>query len=1044
MGVKNITYTVESDRSETISPPNYTEGVNESGTLSFVSHLPDRTGLVLGLYADKNDSYITYNTLTAGETVSIKSFFPNQSLVGKYIAEPSRVNKIYIPIVVEFSKSPSITSIKQNNNGTYTISWSPAALSSGESNNIVYDLWNMNDGGILHSGIKGTSVTKTISSYNNNCTFMVAARLNSSDPYGYDVVYSAHSSKTFYPPSVSAPSLSASGTSGSSVTLSWTAATLNYATASNLQYNVYVGSSLYTTQSGLSVTIPESTLSGWGAGPHSFTVMATASGLSNTAAGTSLNSPKSNAVSFTYKPSTTHCSPPSVVTVSATNVAPNAEVQLSWEKASGGTNNAIAKYEVYRATSASGTYTKLKDVVSSSTSASTTVNAPTSNGASYYFKVRTIGSASGYESGQSTAYATLTCTVSNPTPPDWVTISGETSVYVPSDAMSELAWGGASPGTNNTIQGYIVNQNGAFYQETTDTKLNVPANPSVGGSHTYTVQTKGKHGNSGPSVGRTLYTYGLPTPPRVVAVTPSMVDAGTDAKLSWQEAKAGKYNDITGYHIHRAASAQGDYAYLMEVKTTQTSGECTVTAPQTMGDMYYYKIRTVGTHAQGDLSGSFASVRAKVYSECDVPAAFELGKTFSTGDPVRLSWSVASGGTNNPVVDYEVEYQDSADGSAYGQTWLPLGTTADIQLDVYPPDTPGHYRRYRIRARGAAGASYYSDWKISTNALFRDYTPCIAPQSVSLDETLSREDVRLSWRKASGGDGNHITGYDVESCDSENGLSWDIWSLLRSVESSAAEESVFVSPPAQAGSYRKFRVRTKGSAGERYYSDWMESSNTLRKDFTHCKPPESCTLSTSVSVAPVTLSWSVSEGGDGNPVAHYDVQRCESADGVLFGSWSAVPDSPVASASMLVSPPPIAGHVYKFRVRAVGSAGEAYASSWTESGNTLKTGHDALLPFTDAVLTANLTYVKAVHMTELQQNINLLLGWYGLPPSPFTQITDSQSGAGTYLKDWTKHIEELRVAIDRISKEHDPWISISVNVPRADVVMQLRDIVMKL
>ncbi|MBQ8201227.1 MAG: hypothetical protein IJZ74_05610, partial [Clostridia bacterium] len=125
----------------------------------------------------------------------------------------------------------------------------------------------------------------------------------------------------------------------------------------------------------------------------------------------------------------TACTAPTTVKVSTTNVAPGASVTLSWSGAAAGTNNAITGYQIYRSTSASSTYSLLTSVSVTATSGSATVTAPTASGSSYYYKVLTVGTKSGYNSGQSSTYATLTCSYSAPSAPTTVTIAGSTSAY---------------------------------------------------------------------------------------------------------------------------------------------------------------------------------------------------------------------------------------------------------------------------------------------------------------------------------------------------------------------------------------------------------------------------------------------------------------------------------------------------------------------------------------------------------------------------------------------------------------------------------------
>lgn len=138
-----------------------------------------------------------------------------------------------------------------------------------------------------------------------------------------------------------------------------------------------------------------------------------------------------------------------------------------------------------------------------------------------------------------------------------------------------------------------------------------------------------------------------------------------------------------------------------------------------------------------------------------------------------------------------------------------------------------------------------------------------------------------------------------------------------------------------------------------------------------------------------------------------------------------------------VYPPDRIGHYYGYAVRAVPPGGESYAGDWSDLVWLERVQATADLdPYTDAVLKANETPVKAVHMTELQSNINKIRTTLGLGAYQFTTITSGTTG----LAGWTDHVREMRTALDEVSSDHEAWISIEVNQPRADVMMQLREV----
>ena len=210
------------------------------------------------------------------------------------------------------------------------------------------------------------------------------------------------------------------------------------------------------------------------------------------------------------------------------------------------------------------------------------------------------------------------------------------------------------------------------------------------------------------------------------------------------------------------------------------------------------------------------------------------------------------------------------------------------------------------------------------------------------------------------------------------------------------------------------------------------------------REPTSPKLSATLSRDAVKLSWGAGSAGTNNSVTGYDVQRRESTDGNNWGSWENVPGSPVTTTEMNVSPPNTAGNYYQYQVRTRGSAGSNYYSKWVTSTNTLRRKWDAFGAWTDDPLVVGETPIKAIHMQELQSRVNTLYSFYGLGTYNFTTIT----AGTTSLAGWTTHVNQIRAAIEDVcnasGKAHESWISFSVNCPRADVMQQLRRVILAL
>ena len=245
-----------------------------------------------------------------------------------------------------------------------------------------------------------------------------------------------------------------------------------------------------------------------------------------------------------------------------------------------------------------------------------------------------------------------------------------------------------------------------------------------------------------------------------------------------------------------------------------------------------------------------------------------------------------------------------------------------------------------------------------------------------------------------------------------------------------------------AGGYIEITLIDADYNTQKYYG-------RFKNPYTSCSwdSGATCSLNKTLSTDEVVLSWDKAKPGTSNSITGYEIQKCESVNGLDWGDWTDPPTTittTATSGSASVSPPTTAGNYYKFRVRILGSAGSSYYSSWLESSNSLRRDHEPLAGFTDDPLTAGVSPVKALHMQELQSRVNTLRIFYGLGAYSFTTIT---AGA-TSLAGWTTHVNQVRAAIEDVcsasGKTHENWISFSINCPRADVIQQLRSVILAL
>lgn len=208
--------------------------------------------------------------------------------------------------------------------------------------------------------------------------------------------------------------------------------------------------------------------------------------------------------------------------------------------------------------------------------------------------------------------------------------------------------------------------------------------------------------------------------------------------------------------------------------------------------------------------------------------------------------------------------------------------------------------------------------------------------------------------------------------------------------------------------------------------------------FSRCTAPGWVSIENSVTPRETNmLTWGAGGAGTNNAVTGYFIQYADSTDGANWSAWKELKTVGNVNSAEVAMP---ASNTYrKYKVWTLGAAGSDWRSvDGTESSGSTYRGHAELDGFTDSPLVAGETPVKALHMQELQDRANTLREFYGMSSYGFSEIVSKE----TDLKNWTAHVNEIRAAVDEISTDHDAWIAIPVNCPRADVIEQLRAVIL--
>lgn len=353
---------------------------------------------------------------------------------------------------------------------------------------------------------------------------------------------------------------------------------------------------------------------------------------------------------------------------------------------------------------------------------------------------------------------------------------------------------------------------------------------------------------------------------------------------------------------------------------------------------------------------------------CGAPTSCSVSSTLAEGS-VTLSWSGASGGINNAISSYEIQYSDSSDNLTWG-AWTALTTVTTTatsgSMDTSPPTIRGNYRRFQVRTRGTAGASYYSGWKVSTNSVRRNTAPKSATTAVASPAAYSDEIITLTWSGASSGT-SPIKGYQIASRTSTDNIAWSTWNVLTTLIIAASGGSYNPTVSRTPGTYTQFGIWTIDTFD--VYSV-EKISNSIYCNITACGAPTSCSVSATLAEGNVSLSWSGASDGAGNAITSYEIQYSDSVDNSNWGAWMAltIVNTSATSSILSVSPPTTRGNYRRFRVRTRGTAGESFYSDWTISSNNVRRN---TLPIPPTTFTAS---------PPIYEVTKIALSWSGTIP----------------------------------------------------------------
>ena len=353
--------------------------------------------------------------------------------------------------------------------------------------------------------------------------------------------------------------------------------------------------------------------------------------------------------------------------VSISTNASSGKPSLKWNAVDGAT-----KYEVYRATSKNGTYTKMYTTTSTSYTNSSAVP-----GTTYYYKVKAICGKSSYGNSAYSAVKSIKCTPAAPS----LSISRV-------NGKPKLSWKAVSGATKYWIYRSTDGKNFKYYDSTTKTSY---TNSGAASGTKYYYKVKAVTVVNGKSVASS-YSYAkslvcTPATPNV-----SITSANGKPKLSWNAVSG-----ATKYWIYRSTDGKSFKYYDSTTKTTYTNNSTTV------GTRYYYKVKAVVVDNGTNYASAFSSAKSMT-----VRAAAPTLKTSAPEGTPSLSWNAVNGATKYWIYrstdGKEFKYYDSTTKTAYTNKSVDAGKT--------------YY--YKVKAVNVVnGTSYASDFSNSVSVLVK-------------------------------------------------------------------------------------------------------------------------------------------------------------------------------------------------------------------------------------------------------------------------------------------------------------------------------------
>lgn len=394
--------------------------------------------------------------------------------------------------------------------------------------------------------------------------------------------------------------------------------------------------------------------------------------------------------------------------------------KVSWTKVVG-----AAGYEVYRATSKSGTYTKVTTITSGSTISYT--NTGLTTGKTYYYKIRAYAA-----NGTTKVYTGYSSVVSVKPIPAKSTLKVASASY----NSIKVTWSKVT-GASGYVLYRATSSNGSYSSIGTANSGNKVSytNKSLSSGKVYYYKIRAFRTVSGKriygSTSSVVYTKPIPAAPSTIKAA----NAGYNGiKVSWS-----KVTGAAGYQIYRSTSSNGSYTKVGTV--TGNSKVSYTNTGLTTGKAYYYKVRAYAKAGSSTVYGS----ASKAAGAKPLLAKVGGAKAASTGyDRIKVSWTKVAGASG-----YEI-YRASSSTGAYSRVkTVTSGSTVASTITGLGFNKTYYYKvcAYRTIGSSRVYGSYSSVVKAKT---------ALSKVTGTKVTGTTYKSTKLNWSQVSGADGYQI------------------------------------------------------------------------------------------------------------------------------------------------------------------------------------------------------------------------------------------------------------------------------------------------